>query len=46
MTTRSEKGADHNDTLRRRSALEITETELKLIAALAIIGFRSKPNKG
>ena len=31
---------------RRRSAFEITETELKLIAALAIIGLRSQPSAG
>ena len=29
-----------------RSALVITDTELKLIAALAIIGLSSKPNAG
>ena len=32
--------------LRRRNALAITETELKLMAALAIIGLRSQPNNG
>ena len=31
---------------RRRSALPITETELKLIAAAAIIGDSSKPKNG
>ena len=31
---------------RRRRALVMTETELKLMAAAAIIGFRSKPNTG
>ena len=30
----------------RRSALPITDTELRLIAALAIIGLSSKPNNG
>ena len=33
-------------TLRRRSALAITETELKLIAAPAMIGLRRIPNQG
>ena len=33
-------------TARRRSALAITLTELMLIAALAIIGFSSRPNAG
>jgi len=32
--------------LRRRKALTITETELKLMAALAIIGLRSQPKIG
>lgn len=32
--------------LRNRSALPITETELKLIAALAIIGLSTMPNHG
>lgn len=32
--------------LRRRSALPITETELKLMAAAAIIGLRRIPKKG
>ena len=31
---------------RNRSALPITETELKVIAALAIIGLSSSPNHG
>src|SRR5579864_836286 len=31
---------------RNRSAFDITETELKLIAAAAIIGLRSRPNTG
>ena len=33
-------------TVRKRSALAITETELKLIAAPAIIGLRRMPNNG
>ena len=33
-------------TLRSRKAFTTTETELKLIAAAAIIGFKSKPKKG
>jgi serine/threonine protein kinase len=33
-------------TLRRRKALAMTETELKLIAALASIGLRSQPKIG
>ena len=36
----------HRGSLRNRSALPITETELKLIAALAIIGLSSSPNTG
>jgi hypothetical protein len=36
----------HNMTLRRRNALPMTDTELKLMAALAIIGLSSKPNTG
>jgi len=32
--------------VRKRSALPITQTELTLMAALAIIGFSSKPNAG
>ena len=36
----------HNSTRRRRSALLITDTELKLIAALAIIGLSSTPKTG
>jgi hypothetical protein len=37
---------DHSSSLLRRSALAITETELKVIAALAIIGLSSRPKKG
>lgn len=33
-------------TVRKRRALRITETELKLIAAAAIIGFSRMPQKG
>jgi hypothetical protein len=36
----------HTFTRRRRKAFPTTETELKLIAAAAIIGFNSKPKKG
>jgi hypothetical protein len=36
----------HSDTRLNRSALPITDTELKVIAALAIIGLRSSPNQG
>jgi len=37
---------DHSETFRNRSALAITETELKLIAALANIGLNNHPNTG
>src|SRR5438132_13328514 len=37
---------DHRDTHRRRSALVMTVTELRLIAALAIIGLSSRPANG
>jgi len=36
----------YRGTLRRRNALVITDTELKLIAALAIMGFSRRPNTG
>src|SRR6267154_3181878 len=36
----------HNSTRRSRSAFAITDTELKLIAALAIIGLSSTPSHG
>ena len=36
----------HNFTFLNRSAFPITDTELKLIAALAIMGLKSKPKKG
>ena len=32
--------------LRSRNALPMTETELRLIAALAIIGLNNRPNQG
>jgi hypothetical protein len=35
-----------SDTCRNRSALVITETELKLMAAAAIMGLRSRQNHG
>src|SRR5262249_18017951 len=37
---------DYKFNERKRSALPITETELKLIAALAIIGLSSQPANG
>ncbi len=54
---RQESGTGHSGTsrresfgynviLRRRSALPITDTELKLIAAAAIIGLSSSPVNG
>jgi hypothetical protein len=36
----------YQDARRNRSALPITDTELKLIAALAIIGLSSHPKIG
>ncbi len=36
----------YSSTLRKRRAFAITETELKLIAAAATIGFNSNPNNG
>ena len=36
----------YNATLRNRSALPMTDTELKVIAALAMIGLSSRPKKG
>ncbi len=36
----------HNLAARSRSAFVITETELKLMAAAAIMGFSSRPNAG
>lgn len=40
------KRLNHSFTLRSRSALMITETELKLIAAPATIGLSSTPKNG
>jgi hypothetical protein len=37
---------NHNFALRRRRALAITETELKLIAAAAKMGLSSRPKNG
>ena len=37
---------DYNSTFRSRSALLMTETELKVMAALAKMGLRSKPMNG
>jgi len=36
----------HSFALRRRSELPITETELKLMAAAAIMGLKSSPKNG
>jgi hypothetical protein len=38
--------AIHSFTRRSRRAFEITETELKVMAALAMIGLSSKPKNG
>jgi hypothetical protein len=40
------RAARHSVTRRRRNALPITDTELKLIAAAAIIGLSSNPTNG
>ena len=40
------KRVSYRRALRSRNALAITDTELKLIAAPAIIGLSSNPNKG
>src|SRR5205807_9369472 len=40
------RASTHKTTRRRRSAFPITETELKVMAALAIIGLRSSPKIG
>jgi hypothetical protein len=37
---------NQSETFRNLSELPITETELKLIAALAIMGFSSNPHRG
>ena len=39
-------GQVHNEILRKRSAFAITETELKLMATLAIIGLNRIPKNG
>jgi len=39
-------GSGYSFTVRKRNAFAITETELKLIAAPAIIGLRRMPNSG
>ena len=39
-------GEGYSSILRRRSALAITDTELNVMAALAIIGLSSSPKKG
>ena len=38
--------ANYRSIFRNRSALAMTDTELKVIAALAIIGLNSNPNAG
>lgn len=43
---RSNIEAHYRPTLRKRKALAITETELKLIAALASMGLSSQPRNG
>src|SRR5688572_31616519 len=44
--SRTAKAGHYSTTRRSRSALAITDTELNVIAALAIIGLRSKPKNG
>jgi hypothetical protein len=44
--SRPAKGGHYSATRRRRSAFAMTDTELNVIAALAIIGLSSKPNTG
>ncbi len=39
-------GRDQSSTRRNRKALPMTDTELKLIAAAAIIGLSRRPKKG
>jgi|CZKI01.1.fsa_nt_gi hypothetical protein len=39
-------GASYSRILRRRRAFETTDTELRLMAAPAIIGFRASPKNG
>ncbi len=38
--------ADHSLAFRNRSALPMTDTELKLMAAPAMMGLKSKPKNG
>jgi len=38
--------SNYSASLRSRSALAMTETELKVIAALAMLGLKSRPNTG
>ncbi len=45
-TTGPANSGRYNATRRRRSALAMTDTELNVMAALAIIGLRSTPNTG
>ena len=44
--SRRQAGAGQSDTLLNRSAFAITDTELKVIAALAIIGLSRSPKNG
>ncbi len=46
MAQRAMPQALYNGRRRRRNALEITETELKVMAALAISGLSSRPKNG
>jgi len=43
---REARARDYSSTFRSRRAFVMTETELKLIAALAIIGLRRTPKNG
>ena len=43
---RNKEPGGYSSTCRRRSALAITETELRLMAALAIIGLSKRPKTG
>lgn len=44
--TAPKKAGHYNAARRRRNALAITDTELNVIAALAIMGLRSRPKTG
>ena len=46
MAQRAMPQAPYNGNRRKRRALEITETELKVMAALAIRGLSSRPKNG